>query len=61
MSDKRKPYVVSHEPKSGDWYCHMRGYPYVPVFGSIGDKRKAKKICDMYNRSVGGQKNNANG
>ena len=53
MSKRKMPYVISQEPKSGAWYCHMRGYPYVPVFGSIGDKKKAKKICDMYNRSVG--------
>ena len=50
---KQMPYIISQEPKSGQWYCHMRGYDYIPVFGSIGDKKKAKKICDMYNRSMG--------
>ena len=52
----QKPYVVSKDDKSGAYYCHMRGYPYIPVFGSIGDKKKAKKMCDMYNRSVGAKK-----
>ena len=51
--NKKMPYIVSQEPKSGAWYCHMRGYPHIPVFGSIGDKRKAKKVCNIYNRSVG--------
>lgn len=54
--NKKMPYIVSQEPKSGAWYCHMREYPYIPVFGSIGDKRKAKKVCDKYN-SIYGRKN----
>lgn len=49
---KDKPYVISKD-KQGFWYCHMRGYSYIPVFGSIGDKKKAQRVCDMYNRSVG--------
>lgn len=49
-----KPYIISECPKDpGVWYCHMRGYPYIPVFGSIGSKQKAKAVCDMYNRSMG--------
>ena len=48
-----KPYVISEDKKGGFWYCHMRGYPYIPVFGSIGDKKKAQRVCDMMNRSVG--------
>lgn len=48
-----KPYVISQDKESGAWYCHMRGYPYIPVFGSIGDKAKAQKVCNMMNRSVG--------
>ena len=51
-----KPYVVSRD-KSGAWYCHMRGYPYVPVFGSIGDKKKADNICKTMNESVGKARN----
>lgn len=50
---RRKPYVISQDQKSGLWYCHMRGYPYIPVFGSIGDKSKATKVKNMYNKSVG--------
>ena len=41
---------VTHEEF---YYCHMTGYQYVPVFGSIGTKQHAKKYCDMMNRSVG--------
>ena len=41
---------VTHEEF---YYCHMAGYPYVPVFGSIGTKQHAKKYRDMMNRSVG--------
>ena len=48
-----KPYVVSQDTKSGAYYCHMRGYPNIPVIGSIGDKRKANRVCREYNRSVG--------
>ena len=48
-----KPYVVAQDTKSGAYYCHMRGYPNIPVFGSIGDKRKANRVCKEYNRSVG--------
>lgn len=51
--EKKKPYVVSKD-KSGAWYCHRRGYPYIPVVGSIGDKAKAMEICRMYNKSYKG-------
>lgn len=50
---REKPYVISKDEKSGCWYCHMRNYSYIPVFGSIGDKKKAQKVCNMYNRSCG--------
>ena len=53
MSKRQLPYVISYDAKSDFWYCHMRGYAYVPVFGSIGDKRKAQRVCDMMNKSVG--------
>lgn len=53
MSKTEKPYVISHDDKGDFWYCHKRGYAYVPVFGSIGDRYKAQKVCDMMNRSVG--------
>ena len=49
----KKPYVISQDKKGGFWYCHQKGYSYIPVFGSIGDKRKAQKICDLMNKSIG--------
>lgn len=51
MSDRKKPYVVSQ--KEGIYYCHMRGYSNIPVFGSVGDKKKAQSICKIMNRSMG--------
>lgn len=42
-------YVISQDQKSGAWYCHMEGFPLIPVFGSIGDKAKAKAYCNMRN------------
>ena len=55
-----KPYVVSEVPSnmiSGNkekvYYCHARITPNIPVFGSIGNKSKATKVCKYMNRSVG--------
>lgn len=49
-----KPYVISECPKDpGVWYCHMAGYPYIPVAGSIGDKATAKRVCRERNVSCG--------
>ena len=31
------------------YYVHMDGFPNIPVFGSIGTKAKANKICRQYN------------
>lgn len=31
------------------YYCHEKGYDYIPVFGSIGSKEKANKVCKMMN------------
>ena len=42
-------YVISQDKKTGDWYCHMRGYPHIPVFGSVGNKAKANAYCRMMN------------
>lgn len=53
MSKREKLYVISQDVKGGFWYCHKRGYAYVLVFGSIGDKRKAQRVCDTMNRSMG--------
>lgn len=43
-------YVVSQDSKNKEvYYCHKRGFEYIPVFGSIGDKEKAKAICKLVN------------
>lgn len=55
-----KYYMIEHVPtKYADphalhdgaeqWYCHMKGYPYIPVFGSIGTKAEAAAVCRAYN------------
>lgn len=31
------------------WYCHRKGFPYCPVFGSIGTKKQAEAVCRTYN------------
>ena len=52
------PYVVEKVPskymrgcnsEEEYWYCHMKGYDYIPVFGSIGSKKQAEDICKAYN------------
>lgn len=55
-----KPYTVSEVPSnmiSGNkkpiYYCHAKATPSIPVFGSIGDKTKANKVCKMMNTSCG--------
>ena len=53
----RKHYVVDRVPsnmlapgeKGPVWYCHMEGYPNVPVFGSVGTKRVAETVCRTRN------------
>ena len=51
-------YIVERVPpdmviEDGDgspvWYCHMKGFPRVPVFGSIGTKQKAAAVCRTRN------------
>ena len=32
------------------YYCHLDGFPNVPVFGSIGSRQKAVKVCRMMNK-----------
>jgi len=56
MDRQEKPYTVSHDTKGDFWYCHKRGYAYIPVFGSIGDKKTAQRICRTMNKSVGREK-----
>ena len=51
MSKKPLPYTVSEvKDAKGVFYCHHRNTPQIPVFGSIGDKAKANKVCREYNR-----------
>lgn len=40
-------YTVSKYKDSGLWYAHMKGYAYVPVFGSFGSKKKATEYAKM--------------
>ena len=49
-------YVVNEVPSSmvsGNkekvYYCHHKMTPQIPVFGSIGDKKKANRVCRMMN------------
>lgn len=35
-------YTISRE--GNEYWCHMEGYPYIPVFGSVGTKKKAQKV-----------------
>lgn len=34
-----KRYTVSKDIKSGLWYAHMKGFAYIPVFGSFCKKK----------------------
>lgn len=43
-------YVISQDKKSEVLYCHMQGYPNIPVFGSVGDKKQALKIMRERNK-----------
>ena len=46
----RRHYVVSQDPESGCWYCHSEGYSYIPVFGSISEKKsEAAEFAKMMN------------
>lgn len=53
MQKAEKPYTVSKDHKGGFWYCHKKGFDYIPVFGSIGTKKQAQEICRLMN---GGKK-----
>ena len=50
--DRLKPYTVSQDRNSGAWYCHRKGHDRIPVFGSIGDKKKAQSVCRLMNQSA---------
>lgn len=55
--NRKLPYVVSevlYDKKTFGtpehlYYCHMRKYPNIPIFGSIGTKQHAMKYAKMYN------------
>ena len=43
-------YTVSKDQKSGLWYAHEKGYPYIPVSGSFSSNRnEANEYAKMYN------------
>lgn len=31
------------------WYCHMKGFPHIPVSGSIGTRQHAAAVCRYMN------------
>lgn len=33
-------YIVSKDMKSGMWYAHKKGFPYVPISGSFSNKNQ---------------------
>ena len=46
-------YVVGKDEKSGLWYVHLDGFPYVPVFGSFRKtKRAAQRIASERNQLI---------
>lgn len=45
-----KQYIVSKDNKSGMWYAHHKDYPYIPVSGSLSEKKsEAMEYAKMYN------------
>lgn len=55
MSNSKKYVVSKSTDKQGKefYYCHLENYPYIPVFGSIGNKKKANDICKLMNGKKG--------
>ena len=59
MNQERAYYIIEKVPsnmiRGADntqkpmWYCHRKGFPYIPVFGSIGTKQHAAAVCRTYN------------
>lgn len=49
-------YTVSQDTKSGLWYAHAKGYPYIPVFGSFSEKKSEAmeyaKMCNLMPNKV---------
>jgi hypothetical protein len=48
---ERVPHKYAYNFLTGGdlYYCHKRGFPHIPVFGSVGDKKKAVKACKEMN------------
>ena len=42
-------YVLALETKSGLWYVHPRGYPYIVAEGFFKDKQIAREYLKMRN------------
>lgn len=42
-------FVIEGGDGSPLWYCHRKGFPKCPVFGSIGTKQQAMQVCRTYN------------
>lgn len=43
-------YIVSKDSKSGLYYAHMEGFPYILVQGSFCEKKAdAREYAKMYN------------
>lgn len=46
-----RQYTVSRDKKSGMWYAHQKGYSYIPVAGSISEKKSvAAEYAKMYDK-----------
>lgn len=54
LSDYR--YVVSEEKdEKGSYYVHMRAFPNICVFGSVGTKSHANKVAKTWNEAKFGK------
>lgn len=43
-------YIVSKDKESGLWYAHAKGYNYIPVMGSLSEKKsEATEYAKMMN------------
>lgn len=41
-------YIVSRDVKSGLWYAHKRGFTYIPVSGSLSERKlEAEEYAKM--------------
>jgi hypothetical protein len=51
LSDDYKHVVSKAKDRFGEtfYYCHMKAFPSMPVFGSIGSYQKAKAVADQFN------------